>query len=78
MASVKIYSTPECPHCKAAKAFFKENKIEFENIDVSKNQNAAKEAQEKSGQTGVPVIDIDGKIIVGFDEAKLKEALNLK
>lgn len=75
---VKIYSTPECPHCKAAKAFFEENKIEFENIDVSKNQEGAKEAQEKSGQMGVPVIDIDGKIIVGFDKDKLKEILNIK
>ena len=78
MIELKIYSTPECPHCKAAKAFFKANKIEFEDIDVSKNQEAAKEAQEKSGQTGVPVIDIGGKIIIGFDEAKLRDALNLK
>ena len=75
MAIIKIYSTPTCPYCTKAKEFLKEKGIKFEDIDVSSNQDAAKEMIEKSGQMGVPVIDIDGKIIAGFDQAKLEEAL---
>ncbi len=75
---VKIYSTPTCPYCKAAKEFFKENNIEYEDIDVSKDQSKAQEMIEKSGQMGVPVIDIDGQIIVGFDREALKKALKIK
>ena len=78
MPSVKIYSTPSCPWCKRTKEFLKENKISFTDIDVAGDEKAAKEMIEKSGQMGVPVLDIDGKIIVGFDETKLRELLNLK
>jgi len=78
MASVKIYSTPTCPWCIKTKEFFKANKVAFTNVDVSKNKKAAEEMVKKSGQMGVPVIDIDGKILVGFNEGKLKSALNLK
>lgn len=74
---VKIYTTPTCPYCHAAKEFFKENKIRFEEIDVSKNSDAAKEMVEKSGQMGVPVIDIGGQIIIGFDRQTIKKALKL-
>lgn len=75
MPIIKIYSTPTCPYCTKAKEFLKEEGIEFEDIDVASNQDAAKEMIEKSGQMGVPVIDIDGKILIGFDQAKLEEAL---
>ena len=78
MASVKVYSTPTCPWCAKTKEFLKANKVAFTNIDVSTNKAAAQEMVKKSGQMGVPVIDIDGKILVGFDEGKLKSALNLK
>ncbi|MBR9706335.1 NrdH-redoxin [Candidatus Pacearchaeota archaeon] len=77
MAKVKVYSTPTCPWCIKTKDFLKEKKIEFEDINVAENQEASKEMVEKSGQMGVPVIDIDGTIIVGFDEAKIKEALKI-
>jgi len=77
MAKVKVYSTPTCPWCKKAKDFLAENKIEFENIDVSSDQKASEEMVEKSGQMGVPVIDIDGTVIVGFDQEKIKEALKI-
>jgi glutaredoxin len=60
------------------KEFLKEHNIEYEDIDVSKDQKAAEEMIEKSGQMGVPVIDVDGKIIVGFNVSALKEALKLK
>ena len=74
---VKIYSTPECPFCKKAKAFFEANNIKYEEIDVSANDKNLEEMRKVSEQMSVPVIDIDGKILNGFDEAKLKEALGL-
>jgi glutaredoxin 3 len=74
---IKVYSTPTCPWCNVAKQFFKENKIAFEDIDVSENQEAALEMVEKSGQMGVPVIDIDGAIIVGFDREAIEKKLKL-
>lgn len=77
MAKVKIYSTPTCPWCKKTKEFLKANNVEFEDIDVAGNPDAQKEMIEKSGQMGVPVVDIDGTIIVGFDEGKMKEKLGL-
>lgn len=74
---IKIYSTPTCPYCKMAKAFLKENDIQFTDINVADDEAAAKEMVDKSGQMGVPVIDIEGQIIVGFDKNKLKNALGL-
>ena len=75
---VKVYSTPACVYCHMVKEFLKNNKVKFEEIDVSTNEEAAHEMIEKSGQMGVPVIDIDGKIIVGYNIPALKEALELK
>jgi glutaredoxin 3 len=63
---VIIYSTPHCPYCVYAKDYFKENNVPFEDIDVSKDREKAQEMVQKSGQMGVPVIDIDGNILVGF------------
>ena len=70
-----IYSTQICPHCHHAKDYLKDKGIEFEDIDVSADRVKAKEMVEKSGQMGVPVIDIDGTIIVGFDRRRIDEAL---
>jgi len=75
--TVKVYSTPTCPWCKKTKEFLKENKIKFEEIDVSNDEKASKEMIEKSGQMGVPVTDVNGTIIVGFNESKLKSALKI-
>jgi len=77
MAKVTVYSTPVCPWCHKAKDFLKENNIEFEDKDVSSDEAAKNEMTEKSGQMGVPVLDIDGTIIVGFDVEAIKKALNL-
>ena len=77
MAKVKVYTTPICPYCVALKEFLKENKIEFEEIDVSQDEMAAKEMIEKTGQMGVPVLEIDGEFVVGFDKEKIKKLLNL-
>ncbi len=74
---VKIYSTPTCPFCIRTKEFLKENNVLFEDSDVSTNQEAARDMIEKSGQMGVPVLDIDGQIIVGFDKERIKNALGI-
>ncbi len=74
---VKLYSIPTCPYCKMAKEFLKSKGIEFEDIDVSANQEAAKEMVEKSGHMGVPQIEINGKVIIGFDREKLEKELGL-
>jgi glutaredoxin 3 len=77
MAKVIVYSTEACPWCHKAKDFLKENNIEFEDKNVAEDEAAKNEMTEKSGQMGVPVIDIDGTIIVGFDQEAIKKALNL-
>ena len=74
---VIIYSTPSCPYCVLAKNYFKDNNIEYEEIDVSQDQKAAEAMIKKSGQMGVPQIEIDGEIIVGFDKEKIDKALNI-
>ncbi|MBZ1345487.1 MAG: glutathione S-transferase N-terminal domain-containing protein [Candidatus Nealsonbacteria bacterium] len=75
---VKIYSTPSCYYCLTLKEFLKENNIEFEEIDVSKEKKAQEEMIEKSGQMGVPVVEIEGEIVVGFDREKICQLLNIK
>ena len=75
--NVKVYSTPTCPYCVRVKQFLKENAVNFTDIDVSSDQDAAQEMIKRSGQMGVPVIDIDGKLIVGFDKEKIKASLGI-
>ena len=75
---VIIYTTQYCHWCALAKEFFKENKVKYTEVDVGSNKKGAQEMIKKSGQMGVPVIDIDGKIIIGFDEAELRKTLKLK
>ena len=74
---VKVYSTSTCPFCIRAKQFLKDNNIAFEDIDVAGNQAAAEEMIKISGQMGVPVLDIEGEIIIGFDKEKIKENLGI-
>jgi len=74
---ITVYSTASCPWCVRVKQFLKENNIEFTDIDVSVDQQAAELMIQKSGQMGVPVLDIEGKIIVGFDKEKIKEAIGI-
>ncbi|MBI2578840.1 MAG: thioredoxin family protein [Candidatus Aenigmarchaeota archaeon] len=75
---VKIYTTTHCPYCNMAKDFFKKNSVKYEEVNVELDEKAAEEMIEKSGQMGVPVIDVDGKIIVGFDRPALEKALKVK
>ncbi len=76
--SVKVYSTQTCPYCRMVKDYLKQNNVSFEDIDVSVNEQAANDMVNRSGQMGVPVIDVDGTIIVGFDRSKIAKALSLK
>ena len=74
-ANITVYSTPTCPYCRMAKEFLKSKNITFKDIDVGSSKDAAKEMMKKSGQMGVPVLDINGKIIVGFDKDAIEEAI---
>jgi glutaredoxin 3 len=73
---IETYTAPTCPWCTKLKEWLKKKKLSYEDKDVSESQNKIfrDELIEKSGQLGVPVIDIDGKIIVGFDEKALEKA----
>ncbi len=77
MNNVIVYSTPTCPWCSKAKSYLKSNNIDFIEKDVSVDQEAAIEMIEKSGQRGVPVIDINGNIIIGFDKEGIDSSLGL-
>lgn len=78
MPNVTIYTTPACPFCKMAKAFFKEHNIAFEEKDVANDSAMAEEMVKKSGQMAVPVIDIDGELTTGFDKERLSTLLHLQ
>jgi len=73
-----IYGTDSCPWCHKAREFMKEHKVKFTDKNVGEDQKAAQEMIKKSGQQGVPVIDVDGEIIVGFDEDRLRNLLKIK
>lgn len=73
--NIKIYTTPSCVYCKMAKEFFKKNNLAYEELDVAKDEKARVEMVKKSHQLGVPVIEIDNKIFVGFNRREIEEAL---
>ena len=72
---VVIYSTPTCPYCKRAKEYLSRKGISYTDIDVAQDREKAKEMTQKSGQMSVPVIIIDGEIVVGFNQAQLDKLL---
>lgn len=74
---VKVYSTPTCPYCVTLKLWLKEKNIEFEEIDIAEDEKARDDMVERSGQIGVPVVDIDGQIVIGFDRDKISKILNI-
>ena len=78
MKNVIVYSTAYCPYCRTLKQFLKQNNIEFKEIDVAEDEKAAEEMIRKSGQMGVPVVEIDGEIVVGFDKETIAKLLNIK
>lgn len=74
--AVKVYSTPTCPWCTRVKDYLASKKVAYQDIDVSKDRNAAGEMVQKSGQRGVPVIDFNGTVIVGFDQKAIDQLIN--
>ncbi|MFH1594637.1 MAG: glutaredoxin domain-containing protein [Candidatus Omnitrophota bacterium] len=74
---VMVYSTPTCPYCIRAKQFLKDNNVPFSDIDVAADPDKGQEMVKKSGQMGVPVFDIEGEIIVGFDKDKIGKTLGI-
>jgi glutaredoxin-like YruB-family protein len=74
---IKVYSTPTCPYCVTLKEWLKSKNIEFEDIDVAEDEKSRDEMIEKSGQMGVPVIDINGEIVVGFDRDRISKILKI-
>lgn len=74
---INIYSTPTCPYCHMVKNYLKSKSIDFNDYNVAEDQEKAKEMVEKTGQMGVPVIEIDNNIIVGFDKPEIDRLLNL-
>jgi len=76
--AVKVYTAPGCAFCIIIENFLKRNKIKFKEIDISKDAKAKQEMKKKSGQESVPVTEVNGKVIVGYDLKKLKEALKIE
>jgi glutaredoxin 3 len=75
---VIVFSTPTCSYCNMAKQYFRRNKIRFKDVDVSRDPAAARDLVRRTGQMGVPVIDINGKLIVGFDKPQINRLLDIK
>ena len=75
---IRIFSTLSCPYCVTLKEYLKEKGFEYEDINVGEDKEAAKEMVEKSGQMGVPVTEIKGEIIIGFDKVKINQILDIK
>ena len=73
---VILFTTPTCGYCTTAKQYFRKNGVRFREVDVSKDPAAARDMQRRSGQMGVPVIDINGRIVVGFDRPQIERLLN--
>jgi glutaredoxin 3 len=78
MEKIIVYSTKACPYCVLLKNWLDENKIEYEYNDVGVDQEKAKEMMDKTGQMGVPVIDIAGEVIIGFNKGKIESTLKEK
>ncbi len=77
-AGVRVYSAPRCPWCQRAKDFLNEHGVEFEDIGVLKDKKLGKEIAEKTGQLGIPVIEIGNELVVGFDRDRLIKLLGIR
>lgn len=75
---VRVFSTPTCPYCVTLKAFLSEHNVPYEDIDVAEDDRAREEMINKSNQMGVPVAEIDGEIVIGFDREKIKQLLGIQ
>ncbi len=78
MPQIKVYSTPSCPYCYTVKAFLDEKGFDYEDINVAEDERAREEMVQKTGQMGVPVVEIDGQIVIGFDKERISQILNIE
>ncbi len=78
MPIVRVYTTVACPYCYTLKEFLKEHNIEFEDIDITKDEKVKDDIIKRSGAIGAPIIEVDGEIIVGFDRGKIVKLLGIK
>lgn len=78
MPNITIYTTPTCSFCKMAKNYFRQHDLQYDERDVTANQDYVEEMVKKSGQMGVPVIEIDGQIVVGFNQPRIAELAGIK
>ncbi len=78
MPTIKVYSTSSCPYCYTVKAFLDEHGFDYEDVNVAEDAKAREEMINKTGQMGVPVVEIDGQIIIGFDRERICQILNIK
>ncbi len=76
-SEIKVYSTEACPYCVSLKSYLDEHNISYQEIDVGSDKKAAQEMIEKSGQMGVPVIEINGEVIIGFDKERINQLLGI-
>ena len=74
--NVTVYSTPSCPWCTRVKDYLNYKEVKFKEFNVAQDRNAAMEMISKSGQRGVPVIDIDGNIVIGFNQTEIDRLLS--
>lgn len=77
MSKVKVYSTPTCTYCIILKKYLEEKGVEYDEVDVSQNEEEQKRMVEMTGQMGVPVVEYEGKFITGFDKEEINELLNI-
>ncbi len=75
---VIIFTTPTCTYCNALKRYLRQHKIKFKDVDISRDPRAARDVVRRTGQMGVPVVDIGGKIVIGFDRPKIDRLLGLR
>lgn len=78
MAKIKIYSTPMCPYCVMVKSYLQDKGFSYEELDVASDKEALEELQSKTNALSVPVLDIDGEIVMGFDKKRINELLGIK
>ena len=78
MSQVTVYTSPSCAYCHMLRQYLQDNEVEFEEIDVMQNQEAARQMVQETGQMGVPVTNIDGTYIIGFAKDSIAEKLGLK
>jgi len=76
--NVTVYTTPTCPWCTTVKNYLRKNGVRYSEVDVVSDQGAARRMVSKSGQQGVPQTEIDGKMVIGFDQKKLNQLLEIK